>query len=31
MAAAETVCNQELIKRFLGYQSLSQGFLGVWL
>lgn len=31
MAAAETVSNQELIKRFWGFLSLGQGFLGAWL
>lgn len=31
MAAAETVSNQELIKRFWGFPSLGQGFLGAWL
>lgn len=33
MAAAETVGNQELIKRFWGFPSLGQGFLGarLWL
>lgn len=31
MAAAETVGNQELIKRFWGFPCLGQGFLGAWL
>lgn len=31
MAAAETVSNQELIKRFWGFPSLGQGFLGASL
>lgn len=31
MAAAETVSNQELIKRFWGFQNPGQGFLGAWL